>query len=630
MEVRVMRSAETIITVIQERGRKRLPLERVYRLLYKRELYLKAYAKLSPNKGAMTKGSTQETVDEMSLRKIERIIEALRFERYKWTPARRVYIPKKKGKRPLGLPSWSDKLVQEVMRLILEAYYDPQFSDTSHGFRPQHGCHTALTSIQQTWKGSRWFIEGDIAKYFDTINHDVLLEILGRNINDGRFLRLLSELLKAGYMEDWRLNATLSGTPQGGVISPLLSKVYLNEFDHYMETTLIPEYTRGEHRKLYPPYTRVDSRIQKMRKKGKREGMKELLKQRRRLPSRDPNDPDYRRLRYVRYADDFLLGFAGPKSEAKEIKCKIKDWLRDHLKLTLSEEKTLITHAATDAARFLGYQVENQQENNQTTNGQRTINGQLGLRVPVDIVEKKCQKYLRNGNPIHRPELMLESDYSIVTRYQQEYRGIVQYYLLSYNVGSLGQLYWDMWRSLLKTLAAKHNVSGETIRAKYQTTTTTADGKHLKCLEVRVPREGKSPLVAQFGGISLARQPFAVINDQPFTHTNHRTEILKRLLADECELCRSTVNVEVHHVRKLADLIKKGRKDKPMWVKHMAAMQRKTLMVCQVCHVAIHNGTIDRRLAEMKISWNGLLASRVRGKRARTVLRGADAKVPSK
>ncbi len=221
-----MRTADTILAVIRDRGTRGLPLERVYRLLFNRNLYLRAYAKLYPNKGAMTKGSTSDTIDGMSLAKIDTLITTLRAERYRWTPVRRVHISKKNGKtRPLGIPAWSDKLVQEVLRSILDAYYEPQFSDQSHGFRPHRGCHTALQHIEHTWKGTRWFIEGDIAQYFDTINHDVLLTILGERIHDGRLLKLIGNLLAAGYMEDWKWNKTLSGAPQGGVLSPLLSNV---------------------------------------------------------------------------------------------------------------------------------------------------------------------------------------------------------------------------------------------------------------------------------------------------------------------------------------------------------------------------------------------------------------------
>jgi group II intron reverse transcriptase/maturase len=545
----------------------------------------------------MTKGSTDETVDGMSLAKIDQLIDDVRHERHRWEPVRRTHIPKRNGKkRPLGIPSWSNKLLQEVMRSILEAYFEPQFSVHSHGFRPNHGCHTALSEIQ-TWKGTRWFIEGDIAKYFETINHDVLLAILGEHIRDERFLRLLRELLEAGYLEDWKFNKTISGTPQGGVISPILSAIYLHRFDRWVETVLIPEHTRGKRQRPNAEYQDISKRLYRMRKRGTAAGSRELVKRRRTLPSVDTRDESYRRLRYVRYADDFVLGFTGSKEEAETIKRKIKEWLRDNLKLDLSDEKTLITHASTRAARFLGYDIKSQRANDYIDpSGRRGVNGVIGLYVPAEVVEAKCKRYLKDGEPIHRPELLRESDFTIVETYQQEYRGIVQYYLPALNVAWLSKLRWVMGGSLLKTLAAKHRSSMRKMRQKYSAETTDArTGKTLKCLEVLVEREGKRPLIARWGGISLTRQPHAVIDDQPTRVWGGRTELLQRLLADECELCGSRESVEVHHLRKMADLEQAGRKEKPRWAQEMAARHRKTLVVCRACHEAIHAGRPTRQ-----------------------------------
>ena len=254
-EVREMRTAETVLNIIRERGQRGLQVKNVYRLLYNPDLYLRAYAKLNSNAGAMTPGTTSETVDGMSLEKINAIIEALKYERYRWTPVRRTYIPKKNGKlRPLGMPSWSDKLLQEVIRSILEAYYEPQFSEHSHGFRPKRGCHTALKEITQKGRATKWFIEGDICAYFDRIDHTILLKILQDKFNDNRLIRLIKGLLDAGYLENWKYNSTYSGVPQGAVLSPILSNLVLDKLDKYVECELIPEYTRGQRRRVYPPY----------------------------------------------------------------------------------------------------------------------------------------------------------------------------------------------------------------------------------------------------------------------------------------------------------------------------------------------------------------------------------------
>ena len=589
----MMRNAETVLNVIRERGERGLPLENIYRLLYNRNLYLRAYGRIYSNQGAMTKGITAETVDGMSLAKIDRIIDELRYERFRWTPVRRVNIPKPNGKtRPLGIPTWTDKLLQEVIRMILEAYYEPQFSDRSHGFRPDRGCHTALSEVANSWDGVRWFVEGDIKGCFDNIDHEVMLSVLGEKLHDNRFLRLLKYLLKAGYMEDWKYGRTLSGTPQGGVVSPILANIYLDRLDKFVETMLIPAHTRGTRRQHNPSYRALGSRLAYHRKRGNHSLAKALRHEMQQLPSGDPYDPEYRRLRYVRYADDFVLGFIGPKAEAGQIKESLETFLRDNLKLELSKEKTLITHATSQAAGFLGCELINQQANTKHDHsGRRSINGRIGLRVPAKVIEQHCHTYMGNGKPAHRAELINDDDFTIVRRYQAEFRGVVQYYLLAYNVSHFGKLQWVMEESLAKTLAAKHKTTRRKVFRRLKSVAPTEHGERA-CLQVVVQQgEGKRPLVAQFGGIPLKRNKQAVLVDQqPQRYRAERTELIQWLLADECELCGSTVDVEVHHIRALRDLNVKGQGEKPLWIQVMAARQRKTLVVCRPCHLNAHGG----------------------------------------
>ena len=564
-------------------------MEEVYRQLYSRDLYLKAYGRLYRNEGAMTRGVTEETVDGMSQEKILDIIEKLRRERYRWTPVRRAYI-KKKGSaklRPLGIPTWSDKLLQEVMRSVLEAYYEPQFSTTSHGFRPGRGCHTALKHIFCAWQGTKWFIEGDIKGCFDNIDHSILLSILREKIHDNRFLILTENLLRAGYLEQWRYRPTLSGAPQGGILSPLLANIYMDRLDKFIDQTLIPRFNTKDNRKENPAYKRLLQKIAKLRNKGADwETLKPLMNELRAFSSRDQFDPDYRRLRYIRYADDFLLGFIGPKDEAEEIKVTLKDFLHDRLKLELSAEKTLITHAGTETARFLGYDIG--------INWDRSIKkgrGHPKLRVPIPKLEDKIARYMRDGEPVARPELLLDSDFTIVELYGSEFRGFAQYYAFAENRFWLARLQWIMRSSLLKTLARKHQSTMAQMCRRYQAKVEHR-GKRLVCLEVRVERPDKKPLVARFGGISLATNPFVIIEDRLADQDRFvsRNELITRLLADECELCGSNVDVQGHHVRKLADLNVAGRRDRPEWMKIMASRRRKTLFVCKSCHAAIHAG----------------------------------------
>jgi group II intron reverse transcriptase/maturase len=532
----------------------------------------------------------------MSLAKIGAIIDALRQERYRWTPVRRVYIEKAHStkKRPLGVPTWSDKLLQEVLRLLLEAYYEPQFSPTSHGFRPHRGCHTALQEIYHTWVGTKWFIEGDIAQCFDALDHSVLLAILRENIHDNRFLRLLEHLLHAGYLEDWRYHTTLSGSPQGSGVSPLLANLYLTQLDRFVEQTLLPQYTQGHRRRPNPAWQRLQQRARWLRKQGHPEEARYIRYQMQQLPSLDPNDPGYRRLRYIRYADDWLLGFSGPRAEAEAIKQIIGRFLQDHLKLELSEAKTRITHARTHSARFLGYAIRVLHHDRKLDQrGHRSLNGQIGLTVPTDVVKAKCAHYRAHGQPRHRPELVHDSAYSIVAQYQQEYRGIVEYYRLAYNLHQLNRLKWVMERSLTQTLALKFKTSVRALYHRFQTT-LVVDGRAYTVLQVIVDRgEGQKPLIARWGGISLRWKKQSSLNETPPRTYGSHTELEQRLRANQCEICGSRENIQVHHVRALKDLRIKGRKEKPFWKRVMAARKRKTLVVCRPCHHAIHAGRLS-------------------------------------
>jgi group II intron reverse transcriptase/maturase len=609
-----MRTAETILGIVQDRGKRGLPLEDMYRQLYNPALYLTAYGKIYRNKGAMTPGVTEETADGMSLEKVQRIIEALRFERFQWMPARREYIEKKNStkKRPLGLPVWTDKVLQEIIRRMLEAYYEPQFSDHSHGFRPKRGCHTALREIYYNWQGTAWLIEGDISSYFDSIDHGVLLTILRENIHDNRFIRLLENLLKAGYMEEWVFHRTLSGTPQGGVVSPLLSNIYLDRLDRYVESILTPEYTRGDKRSPNKLYYRANAKVSALRRQGRIEEAKALSKMRRQMPTKDPNDPNYRRLRYVRYADDFLLGFAGPREEAEEIKRKLGQFLRETLKLDLSEAKTLVTYAATEHAKFLSYDISVMRDNEvRNRKGDRKLNGHIVLEVPREVIQAKAKTYMAGEKAIHRAAALHDSAYSTIAQYQAVYRGVVNYYLLASNLRSLGYLKWVMETSLTKTLAHKLKISVRHVYRRFRTTLETPRGRR-KGLQVVIERSGKRPLTATWGGIGLVRTMKAALNDNPPKVWNSRTELIERLLADTCELCGSHDRVNVHHIRALRDLQTWGRGPRPAWVEIMVARQRKTLIVCHNCHRQIKHkgGTAGNVMARRRR--HGLLESRVR------------------
>lgn len=598
-----MQTAENILQAMRKMGEKRIPLERVYRSLFSEELFLAAYGKISRNMGALTAGSDErDTVDGMSLERIRRVIDDLRYERFRFTPARRIYREKKSGgRRPLGLPNFTDKLVQEALRLLLEAYYEPRFRDSSHGFRHGRGCHTALTSLKYKFKGAAWFIEGDIRGCFDHIDHEVLMAILARDIQDGRLLNLIRMGLEAGYLEDWQYNRTYSGTPQGGILSPLLANIYLNELDGYIEDVLMPQHNRGWRRANNPAYKRYEYAIQQARKNGNAERVKQLERQRRRIPSQDVNDPNYRRLQYIRYADDFILSYIGPKAEAEAIKDAIGAFLKDKLHLELSPTKTLITHARTEYARFLGYAISvyNADDKISPRKGTpakiRTQSGCIRQGIPMGKVDELVARYRHDGKVMHENELLAFGDATIVNVYQQRYRGIAEYYKYATDRRRLQKLKYFMEIAMTKTLACKHKTTVNRIYRKYASQ-REVDGTIYKVLAVPIPGQQERKY-AYWGGISLKRvdvgQGYIIdrtVMDQ--VPSPKRVELIRRLQANRCELCGSTEKCEVHHVRKLVDIKRRWRKveEKPAWVKKMIAMRRRTLVVCATCHREIHNG----------------------------------------
>lgn len=593
-----MQKAERILQALHNMGVKRIPLTRVYRSLYSEELYLKAYAKIYKNAGALTPGTEGETADGMSMAVVRDIIEQMRYERFRFRPSLGSGVPKKSGGiRKLGMPNFKDKLVQEALRMMLDAYYEPRFRDCSHGYRPGRGCHTALKQIKQSFRGAAWFIEGDIKGCFDNIDHDVLLDIMARDVQDGRLLNLVRQGLKAGKLEEWEYKDTHSGTPQGGILSPLLSNIYLNELDSFVEDVLKPQYTRGKERARNSAYRAFEYSLQRAREEGDIERVKQLEQERRQLPSRDMYDPNFRRLKYVRYADDFILAFIGTKKEAEAIRDAIAAFLRDHLKLELNMEKTVITHAATEKARFLGYDISIYQVDDKLTPHprmkakRRSINGHVRLGVPYGLVNEYARGYMRKGKTISQAGLLMYSDAHIIDVFQSRFRGVAEYYKYAVDRCHLGRLKGIMQQSLVKTLAHKLKISVSQVYRRYRNT-HTVDEFTYKTLEVTVPT-AKGTRTIRWGAIPLKtvkaiNEPLRDFKD---TRWGGRSDLIQRLKADECELCGSRDRVQVHHVRKLSDLKRrwKGR-EKPTWVTRMIAMQRKTLIVCHACHVSIHAG----------------------------------------
>ena len=602
----IMRSPERVLNSLNEHSKdSSYKFERLYRLLFNEELFYVAYQKIASNGGSTTKGSDGRSIDGMSLARIETLIASLKDESYQPHPSRRVHIPKKNGKtRPLGIPAFEDKLVQEVVRMILEAIYEGHFETTSHGFRPKRSCHTALLHIQKTFSGAKWFIEGDIKGFFDNIDHDVLVGILRERISDDRFIRLIRKFLKAGYVEDWTFHNTYSGMPQGGIVSPILANIYLDKLDKYVKE-YIRHFDMGTKRRpgkesndLANERKRTVRKLKKVKDGTEKAALVARLKaieqERAAFPNGDEMDESYRRLKYIRYADDFILGVIGSKEEAQRIKEDIKSFLSASLALELSEEKTLITHTGK-SAKFLGYEITVTRNNHQRRDVQgrlrRTYGKRVRLNVSMATLRDKLLEYgameikLRNGKEIWKPKcrsgLIFNDDLEILDRYNRETVGFCNYYLIANNCVVLHNFRYIMEYSMYKTFAGKYRSTVRKINKKYRLN---------KLFTVKYEQKGviKS---RTFYKTSFKRRTTAFNGScdiEPYSIADvSRTNLTDRLKAEKCELCGATGKLIMHHVRNLKDL-----KGKESWERLMSARKRKTIALCPSCHRLRHLGKV--------------------------------------
>ena len=608
------------LRAISEVARKGRRVKDLRRLMNHPDLWMQAYLNIQGNKGALTRGTDNTTMDGYSPERAENLVELIREKRYKPNPVRRVSIPTTvAGKmRPLGIPSADDKLVQEVVRMILERIYEPLFKDSSHGFRPNRSCHPALRPMQRGWTGVKWFVDIDIKGYFNNIDHEILMDLLKKRIEDIQFLDLIRDMLKAGYVENWQYHKTYSGTPQGGIVSPILANIYLHELDEFMEQKK-QEFDQGKARRkmlewqntsFYIIYHRrkVDalkgdlSPKASVRRERHVQRIRELSEKQKRLPASDPLDPTYRRLFYVRYADDYLIGIIGNKQEAETLFGEVKIFLNKALKLEISEEKSGIHHAK-EGTPYLGYVVQNRstekvlkihRKDTKVVATRRTVREILTLRVPDLRMSEFCQRK-GYGNydslkPSHRPDWAQMDEEEILLAYNAEMRGLANYYALANSAKrELHKLIYMGQRSFLATLANKHNSSISQIAKKlrqgsdYVVTTRTKEGKPKRYTLFKL-KNWNPP------------QPKEDVDIPPKTvHLRFgRSTLDQRLNAQVCESCgKEGGYFEVHHVRRLKDL-----QGKEWWEQVMSYRKRKTMILCNECHVLLHTGKLSKRQKE--------------------------------
>ena len=609
-----MRSPQNVLESLSSKAcNSNYQYQRLYRNLYNPEFYLTAYQKIQAKQGSMTAGTDGKTVDGMGMKRINALIAKLRDYSYQPSPARRTYIPKANGKkRPLGIPSFDDKLVQEVVRRILESIYEPTFLNTSHGFRPKRSCHTALQYVQKNFTGVKWFVEGDIKGCFDHVDHHVLVNILRRRIQDEHFIGLIWKFLKAGYMEDWVYHNTYSGTPQGSIISPILANIYLNELDVFI-AQYAQTFRQGYKRRINPAYKkpldkrrgkqgwlkRNEYKISQEQKAAVKAEIDEINQYLRTIPYVDPMDDGYKRLVYVRYADDFLIGVIGSKVDAKQVKADVGQFIRQQLHLELSQEKTLITHGS-DYAQFLSFQITTSTEQNSTRTKagyiKRSYTGRIKLYVPKEKWLKRLLSYgalkiqydKNNGNkeiwkPICRSGLRNLDDLEILNQYNAEIRGLYNYYRIAHNATVLNNFLYVMKYSMYKTFAGKYRTSMRKIIQKYT-----------KNRDFVITYQGKSgEKSVAFYNQGMRRDTHVSATDPDIIgrarENRNYTSLVQRLRGCQCEWCGATdVEIEIHHVKKLKDL--SGRAE---WERHMIARRRKTMALCHNCHVKLHAGKLD-------------------------------------
>lgn len=596
--------------------------ERLYRNLYNREFYYMAYSKIYANEGNMTEGTDGKTIDGMGDERFDKLIESMKNQSYQPYPSRRKYIEKKNStkKRPLGIPSIDDKIVQEIIRSILESIYEVRFSDNSNGFRPKRSCHTALMQIARN-NGTKWYIEGDIKGFFDNIDHHVLINILRRKIKDEKFVNLIWKFLRAGYLEDWVYHKTFSGTPQGGIVSPILANIYLHEFDKYM-SKYINEFNKGKRGKQRnPEYRQLEFQISK-RKKWLKENkictdgkwmdineeikdkliseIKEINNEMLKVPYTLEMDDSFKRMTYTRYADDFLIGVIGSKDDCKIIKDNVAKFLNEELKLELSKEKTLITHSS-GFVRFLGYditvsrsqEVKRIQDKELGCVKKRTNVGKIKLYIPQEVWINKLKQcnalkvIMKDGKEVwkscHRAVLKNHDDLEIFNQYNAEIRGLYNYYKLANNVSVLNKFYYIMRYSFVKTLANKYKSSVSKVMTKF-----SINGK----LGITYnTKKGIKTCYFYKDGFARNTTPLkdAEVDIKEVVFMYDRNSLIVRLKARQCEWCNKVdVPIEIHHVRKLKDL--KGKK---AWERFMIARKRKTLALCVECHRLLTAGKLD-------------------------------------
>jgi len=541
-------------------------------MLYTRDIYYIAYNNIKSNDGAETKGSDGTSLHGFYETWIDEFITSMRDESYRPNPSRTTYIPKLDGSgrmRKLAFPNGKDKIIQECIRMVLDCIYEPTFSNLSHGYRPNRSIHSAIAQVE-TWSSSTWLIEGDISACFDEVDHRMLESILRERINDERFIRLINKLLRAGYLDtDLSLTDSKLGTGQGSICSPIFANIYLDKLDRFVEEIITRE-TKGKNRKLSPEYQKLRYQLRKAEASGDVESVKSITKQLNLIPSIDLMDKSFVRVRYVRYADDFLVGVIGDKALAKSIKQELGDFLKTTLKLRLSDEKTKITNAKHGEAKFLSFRITKPKSH---------------LRILIDM-NKLIQKLIDNGMcngdgyPIGMKKKMTLPVQDILKYANDVLRGLLYGNQGCHNFWQAARVQYIVQYSTAKTIARKFDISMKAVFKKYGKYLTVEYFNPKGKLEVRS--------LALFYSFKRSKVFFKnwILKLKEHAVVTYDT---RNPLASNCYICESSHNRKMFH-RKRRSLLKTPYS---LIELVMLRINRRQICLCGSCFTQVSNGELE-------------------------------------
>jgi group II intron reverse transcriptase/maturase len=565
------------------------PVYNVYQVVYDPEILKASYYSLKSNPASLVVGTDQKDLNSLGINDeyFSILSNKIKTEQYKPAPIKRVLIPEENGKmRRLGIPSIEDKIVQRSLLFLLEAVFEKTFSEKSHGFRPKKGAHTVCKNIRQ-WKGVSWFIEGDIVDFFDTINQQKLMLFINLRIKDQQVIDLLWKILRTKVFVDGKLQKTNKGVPQGFVISPLLSNIYLHEFDVFVDA-LKKELDTKETTKSNPKYIKAKSLLRSKKGVDKKKGYQELRKMKSTIRVG-------MKLYYIRYADDWLIGIWGSKEDSIKVQKRIETFLKTELFLEMSVEKTKITHAGKEKAHFLGYDIYSPTPKEsffeKGSVKKRASHVSIYIDAPYTKIKERFikEKFITVKNDkllVNAVTHWINYNHAeILDRYNRIIRGYLNYYS---HVNNL-HIFHKFIGFVLKHSCAL--TLGRKLKLRSRKKVFRRFGGCLKDpksgLTLNIPKSFQKNISNYNISADRENDPLKILK---------WTVRTQNLMQGPCVCCGATKDLQIHHVKKLSGL----DKSKSGISIIMSTLGRKQVPVCRKCHKDIHSGRYDKKVSPRK------------------------------